>query len=72
MTINPSDAEAYGALRGFADAGVGVSASHRIGTTNFVTRFDMPLFVSAPSRAQDTDPTEQVGFRWLFSFSPAI
>jgi len=51
---------------------VGVSASHRIGTTNFVTRFDMPLFVSTPTLAQDADPTEQVGFRWLFSFSPAL
>ena len=68
----PSGAEAYGALRGFADVGVGVSASHRIGTTNFVTRFDMPLFVSTPTLAQDADPTEQVGFRWLFSFSPAL
>jgi hypothetical protein len=68
----PSGTEAYGALRGFADAGVGISASHRIGTTNFVTRFDMPLFVSQPALAQDADPTEQVGFRWLFSFVPAI
>jgi len=68
----PSGAEAWGALRGFYDAGIGVSASHRIGQTSFVTRFDMPLFVSQAAMAQDADPTDQVGFRWLFSFTPAL
>ncbi|MEZ4411561.1 MAG: M1 family metallopeptidase [Gemmatimonadales bacterium] len=68
----PSGSAAYGALRGFYDAGLGVSASHRIGQTSFVTRFDVPLFVSQAGLAQDTDPTGQVGFRWLFSFAPAF
>jgi hypothetical protein len=68
----PSGSAAYGPLRGFYDAGLGVSASHRIGQTSFVTRFDMPLFVSQAGLAQDTDPTDQVGFRWLFSFAPAF
>jgi len=68
----PSGTAAYGPLRGFGDAGLGVSASHRIGTTNFVTRFDVPLFVSQTALAQDTHPADPVGFRWLFSFSPAI
>ena len=62
----------YGPLRVFGDAGVGVSASHKIGGTSFVTRFDVPLWVSQPTLAQDTHPADQVGFRWLLSFSPAI
>jgi hypothetical protein len=68
----PAGGTAYGPLRGFADAGVGVSASHRIGQTSFVTRFDMPLYVSHATMAQDTDPSGEVGFRWLFSFVPAL
>ena len=68
----PSGSEVYGPLRGFADAGVGISASHRIGSTSFVTRFDVPIFVSEATLAQDSDPGDQVGFRWLFSFAPAI
>jgi len=68
----PSGSAVYGPLRGFYDAGLGVSASHRIGQTSFVTRFDVPLYVSQASLAQDTDPTDQVGFRWLFSFAPAL
>ena len=68
----PSGTSAYGPLRGFADAGLGVSASHRIGSTSFVTRFDVPLWVSQAALAQDTGPSDPVGFRWLFSFVPAI
>ena len=68
----PSGTEAFGPLRGFYDAGVGVSAAHRIGTTSFVTRFDFPLFVSEAGLAQDDDPSDAVGFRWLFSFVPAM
>jgi len=37
-----------------------------------VTRFDVPLWVSVPSLAQDTHPADQVGFRWVLSFAPAI
>jgi len=68
----PSGTDVYGPLRGFYDAGVGVSAAHRIGTTSFVTRFDFPLFVSEAGLAQDSDPSDTVGFRWLFSFAPAL
>ncbi len=68
----PSGTAVYGPLRGFADAGVGISASHRIGSTSFVTRFDVPIWVSQAGLAQDTDPSDTVGFRWLFSFAPAI
>lgn len=68
----PSGSAAFGPLRGFADAGVGVSASHKIGDTSFVTRFDVPIFVSQAGLAQDTGATETVGFRWLFSFAPAL
>ncbi len=54
------------------DAGVGLRIAHRIGQTRFMTRFDLPLYVSRPALAQDTHPgTDQVGFRWTFSFEPA-
>ncbi len=68
----PTGTATYGALRGFYDAGLGVSASHRIGQTAFVTRFDVPLFVSQPMLAQDAASSDEVGFRWLFSFAPAF
>ncbi len=68
----PTGSATYGPLRVFGDAGIGVSASHKIGGTSFVTRFDVPLWVSVPSLAQDTHPADQVGFRWVLSFAPAI
>ena len=62
-----------GELRVFGDAGIGVRAAHRIGRTSFVTRFDFPLYVSEAGLAQDDGPgSERVGFRWLFSFAPAL
>jgi hypothetical protein len=62
-----------GSLEFLADAGVGLRAEHRIGETSFVTRADFPLFVSRPAAAQDRDPgSDKVGFRWIFSFSPAF
>ncbi|MGH7589989.1 MAG: hypothetical protein ACREL2_01005, partial [Gemmatimonadales bacterium] len=55
------------------EAGVGVHIRHRIGQTNFVTRFDFPLFVGVPGFAQDDRPGyTRLGFRWLFSFEPGI
>ncbi len=54
-------------LNAFGDAGVGLRIGHRLGQTNFVTRFDLPVFVSRPLLAQDTHPANQVGFRWTFS-----
>ncbi len=60
-------------LEFLADAGVGLRAEHRIGETSFTTRLDLPLLVSRPLLAQDTDPgNERAGFRWQFSFSPAF
>jgi hypothetical protein len=48
-------------------------AEHRIGDTRFVTRFDLPLFVSRPLLAQDRSPgDDQFAFRWVFSFQPAL
>jgi hypothetical protein len=56
-----------------ADGGVGLRAEHRIGDTRFVTRIDLPLFVSRPLLAQDRSPgDDQVAFRWVFSFEPAL
>jgi hypothetical protein len=52
---------------------VGLRAEHRIGDTRFVTRIDLPLFVSRPLLAQDRSPgDDQVAFRWVFSFEPAL
>jgi hypothetical protein len=60
-------------LRFIGDAGVGLRAEHRIGDTRFVTRFDLPLWVSRPGLAQDASPGDRrVAFRWLFSFQPAL
>lgn len=60
-------------LRFVADGGIGVRAEHRIGDTRFVTRLDLPLFVSRPLLAQDRSPgDDRVAFRWVFSFEPAL
>ncbi|MBA3659513.1 MAG: hypothetical protein H0W67_07945, partial [Gemmatimonadales bacterium] len=60
-------------LRFLADAGVGFRAAHRIGQTEFVTRFDFPLVVSRAELAQDVGSGDQsVDFRWTFSFQPAF
>ena len=60
-------------IRFLADGGVGVRAEHRIGDTRFVTRLDLPLFVSRPLLAQDRSPgDDQVAFRWVFSFQPGL
>lgn len=63
---------ASGRPRITGDAGLGLEATHRLGQTDFVTRFDVPLFVGYPALAQDQDVSSRVGFRWLFSFAPGI
>jgi hypothetical protein len=60
-------------VRFLGDAGVGVRAEHQIGDTHFITRFDVPLFVSRPELAQDREPgDDEFAFRWTFSFEPAF
>ncbi len=55
-----------------ADAGIGLRADHRIGETTFVTRIDLPLWVSRPEFAHDQHPgNDEFGFRWTLSFEPA-
>ncbi len=54
------------------DAGVGIRAAHRIGQTDFVTRFDMPLYVGLPNLAHDAPGGDRVAWRWTFSFQPAF
>jgi hypothetical protein len=54
-----------------ADAGIGLRIGHRIGQTPFVTRFDLPFYVSRSPLAVNA-PEGQVRFRWVVSFSPAI
>jgi hypothetical protein len=68
-----ADALAFGRIRFLGDAGIGLRAEHRIGETRFVTRFDLPLWVSRPELAQDRSPgDDELGFRWVFSFEPAM
>ncbi len=52
------------------DAGVGIRAQHRIGQTTFVTRVDMPLYVSIDYLAHDLAPGKRFHWRWTFSFLP--
>jgi Peptidase family M1 domain len=60
-------------IRFLGDAGIGLRADHQIGDTHFVTRFDVPLFVSRPELAQDRSPgDDEFAFRWTFSFEPAF
>jgi hypothetical protein len=64
---------AGGRLRFIGDAGVGLRAEHWIGDTRFVTRFDLPLWVSRPALAQDAAVgDDELAFRWVFSFQPAL
>ena len=60
-----------GRIRFLGDAGIGLRAEHRIGDTRFVTRFDLPLWVSRPELAQDRAAgDDEVAFRWVLSFEP--
>ena len=60
-------------LRSVAEAGAGIRLDHRLGATAFQTRWDFPLWISRPALAQDRRPgTRQVGWRWVFSFSPSF
>ena len=64
-----SQTPAAGTIRFLSDAGLGIRAAHRIGDTEFVTRFDFPLFVSRPELAQDASAgDDDLAFRWVFSF----
>ena len=56
-------------IRFLGDAGLGIRAEHRIGDTRFVTRFDIPLYLSRPEVAPDASPgDDELGFRWVFGF----
>jgi hypothetical protein len=76
VALADADLTAAGALGDdanlFGDAGVGLRADHRIGDTQFTTRVDFPLYVSRTGLAQDRHPSDPVGFRWQFSFKPAL
>jgi hypothetical protein len=63
-----------GAALGFvADAGLGVRASHRIGKTAFITRFDFPFYLSEPAYSRnDFAQDDAFAFRWLFSVQAAF
>ncbi|MGE3526524.1 MAG: hypothetical protein AB7I33_11460, partial [Gemmatimonadales bacterium] len=55
----------------FADGGIGLRIGHRIGDTRFVTRFDLPLYVSRPYLAT-RERTDRLGLRWVVSVEPAF
>jgi hypothetical protein len=62
-----------GRIRFLADAGMGVRAEHRIGDTRFMTRFDVPVFLSRPEVGQHANvDDEELEFRWTFSFEPSF
>ena len=62
-----------GRIRFVGDAGLGLRAEHWIGDTRFVTRLDLPLWVSRPALAQDSAPGDgEMAFRWVFSFQPEM
>ncbi len=65
---------ATGEQLGFvADAGLGVRASHRIGKTSFLTRFDFPFYLSEPAYSRnDFAQDDAFAFRWLFSVQAAF
>jgi hypothetical protein len=66
-----SQTPASGNVRFLGDAGIGLRAAHRIGDTDFVTRFDFPFYVSRPELAQDQSAGDgKFEFRWVFSFDP--
>ena len=68
-----SQEPANGRIRFLGDAGIGLRAAHRIGDTDFVTRFDFPLYMSRPEVAQDQSPGDgKFEFRWVFSFESAF
>ena len=73
MADGDLDTSGSGGLYGVGDGGVGLRIDHRIGQTEFQTRFDAPLWVSRPELAQDTYPGDRdFGLRWTFSFRPAF
>jgi hypothetical protein len=56
-----------------ADAGVGLRATHRLGPTRFVTRLDLPLFVTRGGYAVGSAAGDsQVKFRWVWSLEEAF
>jgi hypothetical protein len=62
-----------GRIKFLGDAGLGLRAEHRIGDTRFMTRFDVPLFLSRPEVGQNSDSgDDELEFRWTFSFEPGF
>jgi hypothetical protein len=60
-------------IKFLADGGVGLRAEHRIGDTRFMTRFDVPLYLSRPEVGQHADVgDDELEFRWTFSFEPSF
>ncbi len=63
----------HGSGRIVGDAGAGVRFTHTIGQTTFVTRFDLPVYVSHPDRAIGGARDDAAfRFRWTIGFSPTF
>ena len=55
------------------DLGVGVRFTHTIGQTTFITRFDVPMFVTHPDRAVGGALGDRrFGFRWTVGVGPGF
>ena len=55
------------------DFGLGLRFTHSIGQTTFVTRFDVPIFVSHPDRSVGGAPGDRrFGFRWTVGVGPGF
>jgi hypothetical protein len=68
-----SQPPAGGRIKFLGDAGMGLRAQHQIGDTRFMTRLDVPLFLSRPEVGQHAkEGDEKLEFRWTFSFEPTF
>ncbi len=68
LPITTTDESAF-----VGSAGLGIRARHRIGDTQFTTRFDFPFYVSRPEWSQNGKETEEeFAFRWVFGLEIPI
>ncbi len=63
----------HGSGRLVGDAGAGLRFTHTIGQTTFVTRFDVPVYVSNPDQAIGGAVNDGwFRFRWTIGFNPTF
>ncbi len=60
-------------VRWVGDAGLGLRIGHRLGQTPFQTRFDVPVWLSAPALGRNGKGTgDRFAFRWVASVQAAF